>query len=247
MPRPRISGRRDRILDVAEALILDVGFAGMTMGALAERVGIGKGALYLEFAGKSEIVDHLLARSTTRAVAAVDARLSPDAGLGELYRAAAESLLEDRLLTAAYLDDAGVLGDYVAEHSHDARYRRRLDAFAGYVDLLRRRGRIDPDLDPDALAVALAAFTVGLLSMTRVVGPLPPELLGAAIRTVGTIVDRGVVGGPADSSPDSSPDGESTPGDDDIRAAYRGMVERMLADNARPAPDDEPPTRRTPR
>lgn len=231
MPRPRIPGRRDRILDAAESLILEQGFSGMTMSGLAERVGIGKGALYLEFAGKSEIVDHLLARSTTRTLAVVDRLLKPGHGLGELYRVAAEALLDDELLTAAYLDDAGVLGDYVASQSDDDRYRRRLDAFSGYIGLLRDRGELDPALDPESLTLALAAFTVGLLSITKIVGPIRRELLGDTIRTIGTIVDRGVVRVPGGGAAD----------DVEISTLYREMVEQIAADNTRTPPGVESP------
>lgn len=235
MARPRISGRRDRILDAAALLILEHGFSGMTMSGLAMRVGIGKGALYLEFAGKSEIVDHLLARSTTRALAVVDLRLAPGRGLGELYRVVAEALLDDELLTAAYLDDSGVLGDYVASRSVDDRYRRRLEAFSAYIELLHRRGDLDPDLDPEPLALALAAFTVGLLSLAKIVGPIRREVLGDTIRTIGTIVDRGVVRIPVDDSVAEASENSSL---------YRGMVEQILADNTRTPPGGDPPIRR---
>ncbi len=42
------------------------GFDAMSVASIADRAGIGKGAVYLEFAGKREILDALLQRGTTR-------------------------------------------------------------------------------------------------------------------------------------------------------------------------------------
>ncbi|PZG52249.1 TetR/AcrR family transcriptional regulator [Spongiactinospora gelatinilytica] len=226
MPRPQIPHRRERILDAAQTLILERGFDGMSMSALAERCGIGKGALYLEFAGKNELVDQLIARSMRRITTALSARLAADgvASLGDLYRVVAAALLGDDLLTAAYLDDEGVLGGYAATRADD-RYQRRFAWMDGYLRLLQRDGSLDADLDPDALSLALAAFTVGLLSLSKVVGPLSPERLAATIGAFATIVDRAVT--PADAPAAMSPA---------AYASMRDLLDRLTAENDHPDP-----------
>ena len=55
-PKIRDSGRtRERILDSAQALILDHGFAATTIDALVARAGITKGAFFHHFASKSDL------------------------------------------------------------------------------------------------------------------------------------------------------------------------------------------------
>lgn len=66
MPRPRVPDRRERILDAAEELVLAQGFDHMSVASVAARAGIGKGAVYLEFAGKRDVLDALLLRGNRR-------------------------------------------------------------------------------------------------------------------------------------------------------------------------------------
>lgn len=47
--------REEAILDAAESIILENGFDGATMDAIAERAEVGKGTLYLHFKSKNSI------------------------------------------------------------------------------------------------------------------------------------------------------------------------------------------------
>ncbi|WP_156316466.1 TetR/AcrR family transcriptional regulator, partial [Leucobacter japonicus] len=99
MPRPLLPNRRGRILDAAEDLVLERGFDATSVAAVAERAGIGKGAVYLEFGSKRDILDALLLRGTERMRARLAEELGEHPPLGEAYRASVRVLLEDRLMT----------------------------------------------------------------------------------------------------------------------------------------------------
>ena len=75
MPRPLVANRRERILDAAEQLVLATGFDSVSVAAIAARAGIGKGAVYLEFANKRDVLDALLLRGTERLQSRVDSEL----------------------------------------------------------------------------------------------------------------------------------------------------------------------------
>lgn len=168
MPRPLIPDRRRRVLDAAERLILERGFDATTVAAVAERVGIGKGAVYLEFASKDALVDELLRRSMRRLAHRVR-RAGPPPGLGEGFRRVLVAMVSDPLMTAALLDDSGVLGSYVAQVTDD-RYRTRHVALVAYVVALQEGGALRRDVDPGSVALALSAAMTGFLSVGRVVG-----------------------------------------------------------------------------
>jgi AcrR family transcriptional regulator len=51
--------RRRQLLDAARALIVIHGYEAMTMAAVAERAGVGKGTLYLYFDSKAELLEGL--------------------------------------------------------------------------------------------------------------------------------------------------------------------------------------------
>ena len=186
MPRPLVPNRRERILDAAESLILAHGFDAVSVAMIAAHGGIGKGAVYLEFTGKRAILDDLLRRATGRVQARVQEDVGDDPRLSTVYRAAARAVLSDRLKTAEFLDDQGVLGRH-AEAVSDARYRVRHRAVVEWVRMLQRHGRISADVVPEHLALALSSATIGLLSAARLIGPIGPHDLEGAIDALGAM------------------------------------------------------------
>lgn len=184
MPRPLVPHRRDRILDAAERLVLTRGFDAMSIAAVADDAGIGKGAVYLEFSAKHDILDALLQRGNARIAHRVEQELGAHPPLSAAYRATARALLDDPLMAAAFLDDRGILGAHVAAEPH-ARYRERHEGVIAWIRRLQEQHRIVPDVQPEALALALSSATIGLLSAARLLGPLDRERLEGAIDTIG--------------------------------------------------------------
>jgi TetR/AcrR family transcriptional repressor of nem operon len=58
----RATDTRTRLLDAAEQLVLDRGFAGTTVGAVIDRVGVTKGAFFHHFDSKAELGRALVER-----------------------------------------------------------------------------------------------------------------------------------------------------------------------------------------
>lgn len=181
MPRPLIPHRRERILDAAEALVLERGFDSMSVQAIAERVGIAKGAVYREFASKQEILDILLQRGMSRMIETSRKLLGDDPPrLSTAYRVGVRVLLDDPLMTAAFLDDEGVLGTYAATVT-DGRYRARHLAVVEWINELQKTGALDTHIDAAALGLALSSTTLGLLTAAKYLGPLTQDQLEAAL------------------------------------------------------------------
>lgn len=187
MPRPRLRDRRTAILDAAEQLVLEHGFDATSVAAVASRTGIGKGAVYLEFDSKADILDALLQRATARLQARVDAELGDDVTLSGAYRCAVRALHDDRLMTAAFLDDRGILGSHVSAVA-DGRYRTRHLLVIEWLVQLQDQGRLRADIDPEHLALALSSATIGLLSANALLGPLDAEQLEGALAALATMV-----------------------------------------------------------
>ncbi|GAA4185350.1 TetR/AcrR family transcriptional regulator [Streptosporangium oxazolinicum] len=70
--------RMEEILDAAEEVIAEIGYADMTTNAVAERAGMSPGSLYQFFRNKEEILDGLLDRFTEGRSAHWEARLTGD-------------------------------------------------------------------------------------------------------------------------------------------------------------------------
>ncbi|OOG56382.1 TetR/AcrR family transcriptional regulator [Rhodanobacter sp. C03] len=100
----------DRILDAAEAVILESGGRSFTLDAVAHRAGISKGGLVYTFATKDDLVCAALTRETARFLAAVERRL-PSAVVGpfDMVLAHIEAALDNddaSTRTAAFLTTA---------------------------------------------------------------------------------------------------------------------------------------------
>jgi len=107
--------------------------------------------------------------------------------LSEAYRVGLEVLLDEPLMTAAFLDDAGVLGSY-ADTVRDGRYRERLVGAAEWIAALQSEGELDARVDTAALALALSSTTLGLLTAAKHLGPLSREQLAGAIAAMELLV-----------------------------------------------------------
>ena len=87
---------RDRILDAAEAVILESGGRNFTLDAVAERAGISKGGLVYSFATKDKLVYAALEREVARFQEAVGRRLGDGPiGPAELVLAHIEEVLKE--------------------------------------------------------------------------------------------------------------------------------------------------------
>ena len=69
---------KDKVLDAAEAVILESGGRYFTLDAVAERAGISKGGLVYTFATKDDLIHAALEREVTRFEAAVRRRVGSE-------------------------------------------------------------------------------------------------------------------------------------------------------------------------
>ena len=192
MPRPRIPDRRERVLAAAHDLALDQGWPATTVSDIAARAGIGKGAVYLEFATKAEILDALINRGMGSLGAEVRRRVIQAqgvVGLSAIYRFGVEALLADPLMRAFYLGDEDVLGEHVRSVDDD-RYRQRFDWLDDYLGQLQDAGLVTADVEPAAVARMLSVFTIGLLHAPGALGATTDADLRRTVELFAGLVDR---------------------------------------------------------
>ncbi|MEJ3651844.1 TetR/AcrR family transcriptional regulator [Actinomycetes bacterium KLBMP 9759] len=201
MPRPLIPQRRTKILDAAEAIIAERGFDALAMQEVAERAGIGKGAIYREFASKTELVNDLLARSGDRLWREV-ARRSDAADtrrLSEIFRMGMHALADDPIMLRAYTEGGAAPGAPPSASAYD----ERISGLTAYLAEMRRSGVLRHDLDPDAVASALVSTSIGLAQAATRLGGLEPERFRATIDVIADMIGHGLETGaePEDRAP----------------------------------------------
>jgi AcrR family transcriptional regulator len=109
---------RDRLLDAAAELTCAEGWNAVTMGVVAERVGISRQSLYKEIGSKAVLGEAVVTRETDRVLAGVigqlrahgsDAVAGIPAAVGYVLAAGADNPLIKAILTGADAGDASLL------------------------------------------------------------------------------------------------------------------------------------------
>lgn len=193
MPRATIPDRANVVLDRAREVILEKGYRHATIGEIARRAGIGKGAVYLDFPSKEALLEELLtrsARSLTRAVRARVEESGRPVTLSSVYRFALEALLADELMLALHLADDGVLAGFLRDKGPE-RYRPRMDWLFDYLTDLQRAGLLRGDVDPRAASLLLSVFAVGLANASAALGALPADRLDQAVELMAGLIASG--------------------------------------------------------
>ena len=92
-PNRRAGGNREQILDAADTLFRERGFASVSVQEIAEAAGLTKGAPYYHFTDKEELLVEVLVRSMERVSSGAIDRLEGDEPLAERLERVVEFLL----------------------------------------------------------------------------------------------------------------------------------------------------------
>ncbi|MFD4143097.1 TetR/AcrR family transcriptional regulator [Streptomyces sp. NPDC058572] len=173
--RPRDPRSHEAIVSAATELVIEVGYAATSIGAVAARAGVGKDTVYRRWRGKPELVFEAMFTTTDHAPVPDTGTLAGD--LSALLR----GLVDEFHAPAAAAALPGLLADFAADPVLKARIRsdflapskeRLLIVFERAV----ARGEIAADTPVDLVLDTLAGavfFHVGL------VGEHPdPQLAG---------------------------------------------------------------------
>lgn len=144
--------RPDQILDAAQGILLSRGAQAMTMDAVAEAAGIGKGTIYNHYASKAELMSGLRARYLARTVAQADATARQGRRRHALARV-------DRFLQAL-MEITKDNGELLWILFHQAAIEEENELAGIYEALL---GLVQEGIERGELAIPEPEFTTGFL------------------------------------------------------------------------------------
>ncbi len=149
--------RQEQIARAAVSLIATSGMAGLSVAAVARRVGIVPSAIYRHFQGKEEILDAVLelfrARILGNVAAVLEETSDPLERLRRLLMRHARLIRENEALPRI------IFSEEVCSRSHQRRARLHaiirefLERVAEIVRLGQEEGKIRPQLDPGTIAL----------------------------------------------------------------------------------------------
>lgn len=155
------------LLDAAEALLVDVGHAGVTVRALAERAGVNQGLVHYYFGSMEEVLLQTLERFTDRLIERQEAMYAGEEPFVEKWRMAMRYLTED--FASGYQKVWFEL--QAMAWNHPAMRERVAKVLHAWVDVLRPAFAgglaelgVDPDKYPSDVVVTLVAtFNQGVM------------------------------------------------------------------------------------
>jgi TetR/AcrR family transcriptional repressor of nem operon len=160
---------REKIMDSAEALILEQGFAATSVDKIIDRAEITKGSFFYHFDTKAALAQSLVERFAAADLAHLDAKMARAEKLTSdplqqmlvfvgLFQEEAEGLTEPYpgCLFASYVYEGGLFDDVTHQVIVDTmlEWRRRLgDKFRALAERYPPRVPIDPEALADMLTV----------------------------------------------------------------------------------------------
>ncbi|MEA5078610.1 MAG: TetR/AcrR family transcriptional regulator [Anaerolineaceae bacterium] len=192
---PKRIDRPQRLLEAAASLITIQGYNGTTIEAIALQAGVSKGAVYLSWSSKEALFDALLEHEMNKLLLDLRSRIENEAKGCTFTRLYAHSLLAlqaSPLISALYLHDGKILGDFVARQDPD-RYTRRLMLSTEAVRYFQSAGLLRADLPANSIAYLFSLMALGLMSISSVIGAEQAPPLEETIRAMSAMVEGGLI------------------------------------------------------
>ncbi|MEU0497637.1 TetR/AcrR family transcriptional regulator [Mycobacterium sp. NPDC006124] len=156
--RPRDPRIDAAILGAVADLLVEVGYANLTMAAVAERAGTTKTAIYRRWSSKAELVHEAAFPVTPTALGAPEGDITGDV---QAMVAAARDVFTSPVVRAAL---PGLIADMADDPELHARVMSR---FVGLFGVVRERlvhavtrGEVHRDVDPDRLIEIIGGATL---------------------------------------------------------------------------------------
>ncbi|HTT72894.1 MAG TPA: helix-turn-helix domain-containing protein [Thermoplasmata archaeon] len=183
---------RARIVEAAKRLFVTRGYRRTTMDDIADALGVSKGALYLYYPGKIDVLKEIQAenrRLSREWMRSVLEHADPARGLTETF--------EEVFRTAVTRDQVALYFEILGEASHDEEIREtlRLDhredlrSLRRFLEELRRRGWLRGGVELDTLAFMVVALFQGAV-WDLSVGMDPAGVRTVLRRGMGQLIGR---------------------------------------------------------
>lgn len=166
MPDSRTE-RADRILDVAEDLLLRWGYRRVTIDEVAKRAGVGKGTVYLHWRTREQLFNAVGARAAAGMMDDVAAAMRADpveAFLHNVMRRVFVLAMKRPVLRAIYTRDEETMGALVSDESRQPLESAKLVASHAYLRVLHEYGLLREDAKPEALHYPITATVFGFFA-----------------------------------------------------------------------------------
>ncbi|TDQ67439.1 TetR family transcriptional regulator [Maritalea mobilis] len=167
-----ISEREQDIYAAAERLLVKFGYDKTTVSDIATEAGISKGAVYLHFNSKDELVEKLLVRAMLGFSADWFTAIEedPQGGLiGNMYLNMLKVIDRTPLMAVIMRQDGSILGNYLKKKDNFFVKNQRQGMRHEFVALMQQAGAIREELDPKVVAHIMDMISFGMVTISEFV------------------------------------------------------------------------------
>jgi len=160
------AARRARILDAAAALITHFGYDKTTVSDIANKAGISKGAVYLHFKSKEEVLEALLIGATYAFSESWFAAIEndPEGGrISNMYLNMLIALDNNPFMSIIMRKDPSILGNYLKQPGNFFETQQSTGMRQEFITLMQEAGAVRKDLNPAVTAHIMDIFSYGLI------------------------------------------------------------------------------------
>ena len=186
--------REQKIIDTATGLLIYYGYDKTTVGDIVQEAGISKGAFYLHFKNKDDLIENMIVRELKGYALNWLTRIEADpAGgtIGGMYKNMLYALQDNPLMSAMLRQDKRILGGYLRQQNNAFnRPKTQPSTRFRFVTMMQEAGAIRQDIDAKVIAYIMNMLNFGLVAME---GILPQEEIPPTedvIEGIAIIMDR---------------------------------------------------------
>ncbi len=164
------------------------------MDEIAKEAGVSKGAIYLVWPGKEELIDALIEFEMKKVVLDLRTRIIDDQtndSMAALYRHTLLAIQHNPLVSALYTRNGKVLGDFV--HRQDPeRYTKRLLMSKESVAAMQSAGLLREDHSPEVITYVFSLLALGFLSISSVIPEQNAPPIESTVEAIAAMVESGL-------------------------------------------------------
>ena len=190
--------RENRILKAANELFVQYGFDKTTVSEIAKEAGISKGAIYLHFQSKEDLLENLILQEfqayAKRWWALVEA--DPQGGsVASMYKNSLYALTESAFMAAIFKQDARILGTYLKLPTN--LFKRMNAGGSGserslFVKMMQSAGAMRKDIHAEVVAYVMDMLAFALVSMEDIREADQVPALEELIEGIASLMERGL-------------------------------------------------------
>jgi len=185
--------REQRILDATASLIIQYGYDKTSISDIAKTAGISKGAVYLHFDSKDDLLHRLILREMLAFIDEWKARMKQDTSdqvFSAMYTHVLTIMKENEFMWALFSKQRWLLGAGFLHRSDNTIFQQRLGLSKQMLTHMKAVGAIRQDIDPDVTAYIFNMLNYGYLRLDEVIPEDMSPPTDKVVDEIGKLVQR---------------------------------------------------------